>query len=86
MKRIAKFEKVSFEQFKDGWNDTFEKTEYNRKEEQLREIYDNIKLPMRATAGSAGYDFFVPADVVLIRERRLKFLQEFGFGWKRNGF
>lgn len=60
MKRIAKFEKVSFEQFKDGWNDTFEKTEYNRKEEQLREIYDNIKLPMRATAGSAGYDFFVP--------------------------
>ena len=62
MKRIAKFEKVSFEQFKDGWNDTFEKTEYNRKEEQLREIYDNIKLPMRATA---GYDFFVPADVVL---------------------
>lgn len=65
MKRIAKFEKVSFEQFKDGWNDTFEKTEYNRKEEQLREIYDNIKLPMRATVGSAGYDFFVPVDVVL---------------------
>lgn len=65
MKRIAKFEKVSFERFKDGWNDTFEKTEYNRKEEQLREIYDNIKLPMRATAGSAGYDFFVPVDVVL---------------------
>lgn len=65
MKRIAKFEKVSFEQFKDGWNDTFKKTEYNRKEEQLREIYDNIKLPMRATAGSAGYDFFVPVDIVL---------------------
>lgn len=65
MKRIAKFEKVSFERFKDGWNDTFEKTEYNRKEEQLREIYDNIKLPMRVTVGSAGYDFFVPVDVVL---------------------
>lgn len=27
--------------------------------------YDNIKLPARATAGSAGYDFFAPYDFVL---------------------
>ena len=26
----------------------------------IRKIYDNIKLPKRATIGSAGYDFFCP--------------------------
>ena len=30
-----------------------------------REIYDGIRLPRRATAGSAGYDFFAPADITL---------------------
>ena len=25
--------------------------------------YDGIKLPVRATAGSAGYDFFAPSDL-----------------------
>lgn len=57
MKRIAKFSKVSFEQFLEGWKDTFP----NAEENEIREIYDGIKLPRRATAGSAGYDFFAPA-------------------------
>ena len=56
MQRIAKFEKVSFEQFKKDWQDT---------EEVIREIYDGIRLPKRATAGSAGYDFFAPAAFTL---------------------
>ena len=61
MKRIAKFEKVSFEQFKKDFIDSFgEKTE-----SELKEIYDNIKLPKRATKGSAGYDFFAPANIAL---------------------
>lgn len=30
-----------------------------------RDGYDNIKLPARATAGSAGYDFFAPYDFEL---------------------
>lgn len=52
--RIAQFEKVSFGQFlKDIKNST---TGYT--EEEIQEIYDNIKLPQRATMGSAGYDFF----------------------------
>ena len=34
-KRIAKFEKVSFTQFKEGWTDTFGEAS----EEKLREIY-----------------------------------------------
>ena len=61
MKRIAKFHKVSFAQFADGWNDTFGETQW----EELRRIYDGIKLPKRATAGSAGYDFYTPEDVTI---------------------
>ena len=40
-KRIAKFEKVSFEQFAKDWKDTFE--QYS--EEEIRYIYDSLKLP-----------------------------------------
>lgn len=56
MKRIAKFHKVSYEQFKDGWMDTFGP----ENEKELKKIYENIQLPKRATRGSAGYDFFSP--------------------------
>ena len=61
MKRIAKFEKVSMEQFAEGWTDTFGETD----EAELREIYEGIRLPKRATSGSAGYDFFAPACIKL---------------------
>ena len=57
----ARFEKVSFEQFLEGWGETLNITDRNR----IREIYDGIRLPRRATAGSAGYDFFAPADITL---------------------
>ena len=61
MKRIAKFHKVSYEQFKEGWTDTFGKIEDGK----IKEIYDGIRLPKRATSGSAGYDFYAPVTVVL---------------------
>ena len=61
MKRIAKFHKVSFEQFAKDWKDTFE--QYS--EEEIRNIYDSLKLPKRATTGSAGYDFYAPVDVTM---------------------
>lgn len=61
MKRIAKFHKVSFEQFKEGWIDTFGEVS----EEELKERYEKIQLPKRATAGSAGYDFYAPASFTL---------------------
>ncbi|MGN0372456.1 MAG: dUTP diphosphatase [Enterocloster sp.] len=61
MNRIAKFYKVSFEQFLGDWKDTFGETE----KERVKEIYDGIRLPMRATSGSAGYDFFTPVPVIL---------------------
>lgn len=61
MQRIAKFHKVSFEQFKEAWVDTFGTTE----DSAVTEIYNNIKLPLRATAGSAGYDFCMPITLTL---------------------
>ena len=54
MQRVAKFEKVSFEQFKKDWADTFYVTD------GIEKIYEDIKLPKRATAGSAGYDLYAP--------------------------
>ena len=60
-KRIAQFHKVSFEQFAEGFQDTFGEM----KEGELKEIYQSIKLPKRATAGSAGYDFYTPIPIVL---------------------
>lgn len=61
MKRIAKFEKVSIEQFREGWTDAFGEVD----ETELQEIYEAVRLPKRATAGSAGYDFFAPACIKL---------------------
>ena len=60
MKRIAKFEKVSYEQFEKDYIDCFGETSEN-----IREIYDEIKLPKRATTGSAGYDYYSPVDITL---------------------
>ncbi len=61
MKRIAKFHKVSFERFLEDWKGTFEESNQG----DIRTIYDNLKLPVRATTGSAGYDFFAPVEFVL---------------------
>lgn len=61
MKRIAKFHKVSKERFVADWMDTFEGVSADEAEK----IYEGIRLPRRATAGSAGYDFFSPADFTI---------------------
>ena len=61
MKRIAKFHKVSEERFVADWKDTFPETQ----ESAITDIYNEIKLPARATAGSAGYDFYAPVDLTL---------------------
>lgn len=61
MRKIAKFEKVSMEQFKEGFTDCFGEQD----EQKIREIYEQIKLPKRATKGSAGYDFFSPVEFTL---------------------
>ncbi len=61
MKKIAKFEKVSLDQFTNDWIDVFG----NKSNDIIAEIYKNIHLPQRATTGSAGYDFFSPIDFTL---------------------
>ena len=62
MNKVAMFFKVSFSQFKKDWEDTFADC-YSY--EEISQIYNNIKLPRRATSGSAGYDFYAPIDIVL---------------------
>ena len=66
-RRIAKFEKVSYEQFFKDMIDTF-----GMLDNTTEETYNNIKLPKRATAGSAGYDFFSPVDFELKPGESLK--------------
>lgn len=56
MVRVGQFEKVSFDEFKKSWC---------LPEGEIREIYYGIKLPKRATVGSAGYDFFTPVKFTL---------------------
>lgn len=60
-KRIAQFHKVSFEQFEEGMTDAFGALDAV----SIQKTYDSIKLPKRATAGSAGYDFYLPVSLVL---------------------
>lgn len=60
MKRIAQFELVSREQFLPAYQEVF-----GGDTAQAEEVYQNLKLPRRATSGSAGYDFFVPGPVTL---------------------
>ena len=66
MQKVAKFYKVSFEQFKKDYEDTFGNLD------NVQAIYDNIQLPKRATAGSAGYDFFAPIDINLKPNETIK--------------
>ena len=71
MKRIAKFEKVSFDEFYKGLRD-IDPTFTKFSDEEIRRIYDNIKLPKRATKGSAGYDFFSPFTMTLTPTATIK--------------
>ena len=61
MDRIAEFKKVSYDQFKEGYIKNFGEAP----DDAIRAVYDRIKLPRRATAGSAGYDFFLTGDIEL---------------------
>ena len=56
MKRIAQFFKVSYEEFKSGVEGEIP----GLKDEEIKEMYDSLQLPKRATKGSAGYDFYTP--------------------------
>ena len=61
MQTIAKFLKISKEQFINDFKNTLD----NYDESQIENIYESIKLPKRATIGSAGYDFYTPINFTL---------------------
>lgn len=79
--KIARFEKVSYKQFKEDFLKTLgtnyllemnyisyfddSSTENEKVDLIIKEIYDNIKLPKRGTTQSAGYDFFSPITISL---------------------
>lgn len=65
MRRIAKFHKVSYEQF-------YESCKENFIESEIKKMYEDIKLPVRATAGSAGYDIFAPFGFSLAPSETIK--------------
>ena len=77
MRQIAKFHKVSRERFLADWTDTFG--------EDGAAAYDGIRLPARATKGSAGYDFYTPCPVHLAPGETMKIptgiRAEMGEGW-----
>lgn len=60
----AKFYKVSYNQFKKGMED-FETLD-------SQQLYEDLKLPKRATAGSAGYDFYAPFEFTLKPNETIK--------------
>lgn len=67
MKKIAKFEKVSLEQYKTDINKNF-----NFPEDQIINFYEQLQLPTRATTGSAGYDFKIPFEIKLNPNETIK--------------
>ena len=63
---MNKFEKISFEQWEndlsaDAWIDP-----------TINVMYEQIKLPQRATLFSAGYDIFAPYDIEIPPKRTVK--------------
>lgn len=64
MKKIARFEKVSFEQFQESYQ--------GKTKEEQQSIYESIMLPKRATSGSAGYDFYAPESFSLAPGETIK--------------
>ena len=81
MKRIGKFHKVSKERFVADWMDAFEGATV----EEAEKIYEGIRLPRRATAGSAGYDFFSRWILLSSRVRQSSSQQESVWRWIRSG-
>lgn len=76
-KRVAKFEKVSLEQFIEDCKKCLPQLARPEMSEisdmALKSIWERIKLPKRATKGSAGYDFFLPFTVSFSEGEAMKF-------------
>ena len=63
MKKVAKFSKVSFEQFVEDCKGILGDVYIENKMEYLSEKYKNINIPKRSTACSAGHDISTPFNI-----------------------
>lgn len=68
MQKVARFEKVSKDNFLAAIGEDY--GQYSGAEAE--DLYEELKLPRRATKGSAGYDFFAPFDFTLAPGETLK--------------
>lgn len=66
--KSAKFYKVSLQQFEEAYLDY----DAAASKETINEIYNQLKLPKRATRGSAGYDFYTPIKIELEPQQTIK--------------
>ena len=64
MERVAKFSKISEAQFVRDWLSLYAGKQEGT-EQAAKAAYEQVKLPVRATKGSAGYDLYTPIDVHL---------------------
>lgn len=60
METVAKFERVSETRFVEDWISSM-----GGDAQAARMMYALLRLPVRATSGSAGYDFFAPAALTV---------------------
>ena len=65
MNKVARFEKVSYEQYKKDWIEIFGPSS----DATIKAVYDKIKLPKRSTKRSSGYDFFAPIHITILQGR-----------------
>lgn len=70
MRKVAKFEKVSWGQFQKDYVDTFGEGKTINMDD-VRKIYDDIKLPCRKTRFSAGHDISIPFNITLPSKEKL---------------
>lgn len=70
MTKVGKFEKVSWLQFLKDIDDTFGCDKFTP--EEVIQMHDNLKLPLRATRDSAGYDFYAPFSFTLAPNESIK--------------
>ena len=68
MQKVARFEKVSRDNFLAAMGEDY--GQYSEAEAEA--MYEELKLPRRATKGSAGYDFFAPFDFTLAPGETIK--------------
>lgn len=63
-----RFEKITYDQWLTEMTKYFGGLDENTTKE-VKKMYENIKLPKRATKHSAGYDFFIPSDLNIPMEQ-----------------